>query len=1459
MKWRVLLFFIFTILQEFAHAQNLYINKYSQKDYGAFSFQTSPQNWDVEQDSLGRIYVANSSGIMIFDGLTWHMIPGTENQNLFSFAKSSDGTIYTGGREIGYLQPDSIGQIIFTSFDALMKKDSIPWENVFDVQYLDEGVYYRHKEGIIAWHNDLLEYFPFKAENQVFERFDDALILQDDFGNLLTFKDTKFDTLIISRNGWESEVVFLDKMSDQKTIIFTENSGAFEYSENTLANWANDPYHQLSSFEIKEVVHYPELKTFVLGTKNVGLIFLNYDGTITRTINPTQGLPSNRCYNLFRDINDELWVSLDKGIAKVEYPSPLSFYNFSNGLNGVVNSATEFQQKLYVGTTSGLYILEKGQQFQKTEITDEVWNIVVIDNTVWIASSSGIYRIDNNEIKLLNNTSARTLKVSHNQQVIWVGLDEGLGYFTKKNGGWTWGRKFKEVDHEVRTIAQVSDSMIWISYEKISKLIFNNNLEIMEATLMTEDNNYTEDFFITESYYFNGKTLFATDIGLFGFDEQTQQFENDTTFGAGFIQAQNSAWALAMDVNKEIWITSNKTTGKLNFEDEKIQSWDTLGFARLKSTDVWRVVPSENGITYFCTTDGLYAHDAKINKALGENFYTLLNSVELKGDSIISHFTTDNSKTNTNWQTPYNLNDIKFNYTGTSYNFEEKILFSYQLDGYDDVWSTWSQTASKEYTNLPPGQYTFHVKAKNLYGIEARPALFTFGITPPWYRTIWAYSIFGFIFLSVVYAVDKIQRRRLFKKQQAKIRIQERELEREREVSGKLRKLDKLKDEFLANTSHELRTPLNGIIGLSESLYEDFQDEKDREVRSNLSMIIASGKRLSSLVNSILDYSKLKTENLELRKKPVDLNSIVKIVLTMSRPLISAASLKLVNKLPETLPLLDADENRLQQILYNLVGNAIKFTESGEISVSARQKEHIIEITVKDNGVGIPEDKLDKVFDSYEQLGAEINREYLGTGLGLSISKKLVELHGGTIWAESKLGHGSSFKFTMPVSLSEAPSWSSSKITEEEEEERQRPTEIKVQNAQFDVLIVDDEPINRQVLSNQLKNEHANIDMASSGAEALALIEKKKFDIVLLDIMMPKMSGFEVCLKIREKYTLNQLPVIFITAKDQITDLVEGLKFGGNDYITKPFSKQEFLARIRTHLNLYKINDSYSRFIPHEFLKTLGKESIMDVNLGDQTEKEVTIQFSDIRDYTTLSENMTPKENFEFLNSFLSKMGPIIRNNHGFIMQYLGDGLMSIFLDDPKNAINASIEMLSQVEAYNISRENKSRKRISIGIGMHTGTLMLGVIGDKQRMDVNVVSDSVNTASRMEGLTKYYGASVIISEFTLAGLQENYNVAHRFLGLVKVKGKTQPLKIYEILEGLSDEQIKLKISTKESFENGLKHYLNKDFINAAAEFKNVFTINKRDKSAQHYLKLSAKFMVDGVLPDWDGVETMMLK
>jgi hypothetical protein len=193
------------------------------------------------------------------------------------------------------------------------------------------------------------------------------------------------------------------------------------------------------------------------------------------------------------------------------------------------------------------------------------------------------------------------------------------------------------------------------------------------------------------------------------------------------------------------------------------------------------------------------------------------------------------------------------------------------------------------------------------------------------------------------------------------------------------------------------------------------------------------------------------------------------------------------------------------------------------------------------------------------------------------------------------------------------------------------------------------------------------------------------------------------------------------------------------------------------------------------------------------------------------------------------------------------------------NAVKASIAMLTQIEEYNISRENKSRKLIKVGIGLHTGNLVLGVLGDEKRMDANVVSDSVNTASRMEGLTKHYGASIIMSEHTLEGLSKKNDIHQRFLGLVKVKGKSKPLKIFEILDGIDNEQYRIKIETTEAFETGLKYYLNKDFINAAANFKKVTTRNSKDVSAQMYLELSAKYMVEEVPENWNGVETMMLK
>jgi two-component system sensor histidine kinase ChiS len=252
----------------------------------------------------------------------------------------------------------------------------------------------------------------------------------------------------------------------------------------------------------------------------------------------------------------------------------------------------------------------------------------------------------------------------------------------------------------------------------------------------------------------------------------------------------------------------------------------------------------------------------------------------------------------------------------------------------------------------------------------------------------------------------------------------------------------------------------------------------------------------------------------------------------------------------------------------------------------------------------------------------------------------------------------------------------------------------------------------------------------------------------------------------------------------------------------------------------------------------------------------MTILFSDIRSYTTLSESMSPEENFKFLNSYLSRIGPKIRACNGFVNQFQGDGIMALFLSEAENAVRASIEMQKAVSEYNDYRRTKNRAPIKVGIGLHTGPLMLGIMGERDRMDANVVSDAVNTASRMEGLTKFYGASIAISEDTLSRIDESSRFNSRFLGKVQVKGKQLPVSVFEITDGDTHEIIDLKSQTKADFEAGLNHYFTKEFAEATVCFKKVLDVHSDDKTAELYLKRAAQFVVEGVSDEWEGVEAM---
>jgi len=309
-----------------------------------------------------------------------------------------------------------------------------------------------------------------------------------------------------------------------------------------------------------------------------------------------------------------------------------------------------------------------------------------------------------------------------------------------------------------------------------------------------------------------------------------------------------------------------------------------------------------------------------------------------------------------------------------------------------------------------------------------------------------------------------------------------------------------------------------------------------------------------------------------LRKKPVDIYQVAEIVTTLCEPLTIGKELKLINGVDKAISPVLADEERLQQIINNLVGNAIKFTDKGEVGVTAVQRNGRVTISVHDTGMGIAADRQETIFTSFEQADLRANVYYQGTGLGLSIVKHLVELHGGSIHVDSEIGKGSVFSFdleTSPKPAEQSLELPVARLDDDPEENILRPEDthdIPATIKSSKILVVDDEPINLQVVASHLDDQGYSVQMVSRGEEALYEIGKQLPDLVLLDIMMPKMSGFEVCREIREKYSKSKVVIIFLTAKNQVSDLVEGFALGANDYLSKPFSKNELLTRVRYHL-----------------------------------------------------------------------------------------------------------------------------------------------------------------------------------------------------------------------------------------------------------------------------------------------------
>lgn len=664
----------------------------------------------------------------------------------------------------------------------------------------------------------------------------------------------------------------------------------------------------------------------------------------------------------------------------------------------------------------------------------------------------------------------------------------------------------------------------------------------------------------------------------------------------------------------------------------------------------------------------------------------------------------------------------------------------------------------------------------------------------------------------------------------------------QRQSVENLQKADQLKDEFLASTSHELRTPLNGIIGITESMLGSGRSQLPVKAQRSMKLIITCGHRLLNLINDILDYSLLKNGEIKLNMRPVQLRQVASIVFSILSPVARKKGLQLINAVGAECPLVQADEDRLQQILLNLVGNAIKFTDQGSVKLTAKIKDHQLIACLEDTGIGISPESHERIFEMFHQVNSSDTRSQGGTGIGLSLSRKLVNLMSGKIWVESEFGSGSRFFFTLPLASHSATGYSSLDDTMVALDHDLQVDLESFPNAPPDasdlpvILLVDDEPINLQVLVNQLSIEGYLLKVASNGEEALELIRTEgPPSMLLLDLMMPGMSGFEVCIQLRAEYNASTLPIIILTAKNQMQDLVKGLEIGANDFLTKPFTRPELLARVRGQLTLQKFHQAYSRFVPQEFLKQMQRENLLEVQMGDQLEQYLAVLVADIRDFTSLSERVSPEETFAFLNDYFQQIAPIIRENGGFVSKFLGDAIIALFPEGAICAYDASKDMLAQLDRLN---QTRIAEPVRIGVGIHVGKAVLGTVGYQSRMDVAMVSPRLGQTIMLERLTKIFGCRTILSGDVVRLVKERAT-AVRLLGRIAQAGREQWLEFYE------DSPGNLKLASKGQFEAGVRLFWDGDYMGAKDSFEHVLELNPADSAAQVYLtKCIAREAID---------------
>lgn len=1181
-------------------------------------FGVSPQNWLVWQSPQKLMYVSNSSSLLEYDGAQWRAVD-VHQQRVVSLDGDPASTLYVAmDYDFGCLKRDTIGRLVYQSILKSLAPEYQKDLRVRSCFAVKTGVYFISKYYIFfQGANGHVEIQKAKTQiDRAFKVGDNVYTLQKTIGLVRLLPTDQAQVPASDFLGYEG-LIGIFKQPDGSLLMCTNAGKFYRYHGGRFALSFSIP----SNLEINYRCYQPVAQLpdgrYAFATRSEGIHICAKDGSYISTIGKTSGLRDNLVNALYVDQAGSLWAALDNGVDRIEVSSPFTFFLDSHtGPGSGILSMARHNGALYFGTMTGLYKQHLNTRpFQASLVQDlnfETWDLNSDGRLLLVATTFGVYQIADTGPPLLvtrrDHLCRSLVRSMKHKDIFYASTSTGIMVLQKTARRW---RIVKEIDFSGSYVDYMKEDQkgsIWASayndgYYRIDPGASGTGPAFSVTPVVTKYDQSHGLQLMRRNKIFeaNGTVLFSSDKKLLQFDSSSNRFVGQKIILRGASDMVAHVTRLIGDDRGNLYVVLLSPAGSsVAMADRNGNLVIDPAFSRLGGISVYAVMPDRDSVVWLGTPSAAIRVDLRLLKKNGvmPAFTTMIRKVVLNKDSVLYIGRGEGAH---HIRLPYGQKSmLRFEFAAPSFDNPAETQFQYFLEGYGDDWSDLTSEAWKDYTNLREGHYRFHVRAKDIYGVIGKEDVVDITIWPPWYRAWWAYLFYGLLVLFSVWLIIQWRLRQLSQEKsmlEHKVTDRTRELAEKnaqlKEQAEKLEELDALKSRFFANISHEFRTPLTLILGPLEQFFNSAG--KDKPGETALTTMYRNGKRLHQLIDQLLYVTRLESGHNILAIAHADIHRFIRSMLLGFDTLAHQKKIACNFAIPALPAFVFFDADKLEKILYNLLSNAFKFTpEGGTITITLAYSQdgqvfapapqdvetmlaaQWMRITVEDSGTGISEDNLSRIFDRFYQVQVQGSAKNHGIGIGLSIVKELLKIYGGFITATSKPGEGTCFTVTLPVAplcmpaheMTDAPILSRvvaySDLLEVDEEgygPDDGEPEAEKGDAGTLILIVEDNVEMAHYIRDSLKDQYDCV-IAKDGKEGTDKAVELIPDLIVTDVMMPETDGLAFCHNIKADVRTSHIPVIMLTAKADQASKIEGLKTGADDYLSKPFDRQELRLKI---------------------------------------------------------------------------------------------------------------------------------------------------------------------------------------------------------------------------------------------------------------------------------------------------------